>query len=38
MKKPILYIDQHFIYSPSKGHEIAYYSISDSKMIQTSRK
>lgn len=31
MKKPILYIDQHFIYSPSKGHEIAYYSISDSK-------
>ena len=31
MNKPILYIDQHYIYSPSKDYEIAYYSVSDSK-------
>ena len=32
MKKPILYIDEHYAYSTSKRHVIAYYSISDSKI------
>ena len=30
-KKPILYIDQHCMYSHSKGAEIKYLSVSDSK-------